>query len=178
MLILQLTGLSGAGKTTLATNLQKHLRAKGMAAEVIDADHYRKTVSRDLGFTAADRKENIRRLLALACTFRQQGIIAILAAINPFEESRREASNRYGAKTVWVYCDLDILVQRDTKGLYHKALLPDGHPEKIYNLSGINDLYEAPGKPDLLIDTGKTDEARAGTELLQFVLSLLPVTLP
>jgi adenylylsulfate kinase len=171
MLILQLTGLSGAGKSTLADTLKKDLEDKGLAAEVIDGDRYRKTISRDLGFSAADRKENIRRLAAVANTFRQQGIIAIIAAINPFEETRKEVAQRFGAKTIWVRCDLEILIQRDTKGLYRKALLPETDPQKIRNLSGINDPFETPSAPDLVIDTGSTDFETSKQSLLSFVLT-------
>ena len=171
MFILQLTGLSGAGKSTLAEALKKSLEERGLGAAVIDGDRYHQTISKDLGFSAADRKENIRRLAAVANSFQQQGIIAIMAAINPFEEIRTEVAERYGAKTVWVRCDLAILIQRDTKGLYRKALLPADDPQKIRNLSGINDPYETPVAPDLIIDTGATDLETSKHTLLAFVLT-------
>jgi adenylylsulfate kinase len=173
MLILQLTGLSGAGKSTLAEALKRCLEERGFPSEVIDGDRYRQSISKDLGFSAADRKENIRRLAAVANTFRQQGIIAIMAAINPFEETRREVAQTFGAKTIWLRCDLAILVKRDPKGLYWKALLPDSDPQKIRNLSGVNDPYETPAAPDLVIDTGITDLETSKQTLLAFVLTTM-----
>lgn len=176
MLILQLTGLSGAGKSTLAEALKKSLEERGFPAEVIDGDRYRKSISKDLGFSAADRKENIRRLAAVAHTIRQQGIIAIIAAINPFEETRKEIVQTFGAKTIWLRCDLAILIKRDPKDLYRKALLPDSDPQKICNLSGVNDPYETPTAPDLVIDTGITDLETSKQTLLSFVLTTVNTT--
>jgi adenylylsulfate kinase len=173
MLIIQLTGLSGVGKSTLAEKLKESLEKKGVSASVIDADVYRKTICKDLGFSAPDRKENIQRLAAIAHMLSSQGIVAILAAINPFEETRSEVAKRYGAKTVWVRCCLDILVERDTKGLYRRAFLPDDHPEKVNNLTGINDPYDEPLSPDLIIDTDETNVSTASRKLLQFSLSTL-----
>lgn len=173
MFLLQLTGLSGTGKSTLARALQRRLAGEGIVAVVIDGDDYRKTLCRDLGFSAADRKENIRRLAREADCFCQRGIVAILAAINPYEEIRNEVTQRYGAKTVWVQCDVRLLVQRDPKGLYRRALLPNGDPEKIVNLSGINDPYEPPSSPDLVIDTGKTDIDASVQALFLFAFTAL-----
>src|SRR6476469_3629973 len=142
MFIIQMTGLSGAGKSTLASALKTHLEAIGVAAEVIDADVYRKTICRDLGFSATDRRENIRRLADIAVFYKNKGVWAIIAAINPFEDVRAELRDRFDAKTVWVRCNLDTLIQRDPKGLYRRALLPNDDSEKIWNLTGINDTYE------------------------------------
>ncbi len=173
MLLLQFTGLSGVGKTTLAVKLQQDLAERGIAATVIDGDVYRKTLCKDLQFSAADRKENIRRLAAIAATYCQQGTVAIMAAINPFEESRREVKEQYNAITVWLCCPLPILLQRDPKGLYSKALLPHNDPQKIFNLTGINDPYEEPQAADLVINTGTTDVATASQQLLVLVLTKL-----
>ena len=173
MLLLQFTGLSGAGKSTLAGALQRKLEANGISTVVVDGDVYRRTLCRDLGFSAADRKENIRRLAREAHLFCRRGTVAILAAINPYEETRQEVAQLYGAKTVWVRCATEILVRRDPKGLYRKALLPAGHPEKIDNLSGINDPYEPPPAPDLVLDTGHSPVADSVQALFSFVLTAL-----
>ena len=173
MLLLQFTGLSGSGKTTLAAKLQQELAERGIAATVIDGDVYRQTLCKDLGFSAADRKENIRRLAAVANDFCRQGPVAIIAAINPFEESRREIKERYDALTIWLRCSLPILIKRDPKGLYRKALLPDGDPQKILHFTGISAPYEEPQAADFVIDTGATDVALASRELLHFVLTKL-----
>ncbi len=90
----------------------------------------------------------------IANKFSQQGIVAIICAINPYDEIRKELIANYkNVKTVYVQCSLDKLVDRDTKGLYKKALLPDGHIDKIYNLTGVNDTFELPQKADLIIQT-------------------------
>jgi adenylylsulfate kinase len=178
MLMIQMTGLPGAGKSTLATALKTYLEATGFAAAVIDADVYRKTISRDLGFSAADRRENIRRLASVAHAYQQQGVLAIIAAINPFEDVRAALREQYGAKTVWVRCELDVLVQRDPKGLYKKALLPANHPEKICNLTGINDPFELPVNADLVVDTSQADVETSTRQLLTFVLVQLAISRP
>ncbi|RYZ44848.1 MAG: adenylyl-sulfate kinase [Chitinophagaceae bacterium] len=177
MLLLQFTGLSGAGKSTLAQKLQGDLVSRGIAATVIDGDVYRKTLCKDLGFSAADRKENMRRLASIANDYRLQGIIAIIAAINPFEESRQEIKEQSGALTIWIHCPLPILFERDPKGLYRKALLPDDDPQKIFNLTGVSDPYDEPKDADLVIDTSKTSVDEASRQLLSFVLTTLNVPL-
>ncbi|MBB1287312.1 adenylyl-sulfate kinase [Flavisolibacter sp. BT320] len=173
MILLQFTGLSGAGKSTLAEKLQQDLVSRNLAATVVDGDAYRKTLCKDLGFSAADRKENTRRLAAVAAGFCREGTVSIIAAINPFEEIRREIRDHYNAFTVWVHCPLPVLLERDPKGLYQRALLPDSDPEKIFNLTGINDPYEVPTHADLVIDTSITTVDTASKQLLLFVLTNL-----
>src|SRR5438128_2470028 len=157
-MVIQFTGLSGAGKSTLAEKIKPLLETRGMKVEVVDGDVYRKTICSDLGFSKEDRCENIRRLGQVAFSFSQEGCVAIIAAINPFESVRLELTTKYNAKTVWIKCGIDILKQRDTKGLYKRALLPDQHPEKVFNLTGINDVFEEPGCPHLVINTGEQNE--------------------
>ncbi|MEP6674021.1 MAG: adenylyl-sulfate kinase [Ferruginibacter sp.] len=169
-MLIQLTGLSGAGKTTISLAVKKLLEANQLKTEIIDGDTYRKTLCSDLGFSAADRQENIRRLGALAHTFSKQGIIAIIAAINPFEIIRNELKEKYAAKTIWIRCDMKILLQRDTKGLYKRAALPEGHPDKLSNLTGVNDIYDLPYQPDLMIDSGTEDIDDSVNKLYQFIL--------
>jgi len=170
MLFLQLTGLPGAGKTTLSQLVKVRLQQQGKGVEVLDGDDLRKTINKDLGFSRADRQENLRRLGDLGYSHFLQNKIVIIAAINPFEETRRELSKKYGAKTIWIFCPLATLIQRDPKGLYKKALLPDDHPNKIFNLTGINDVYEEPLSADLVIDTEKNSVENASDLLLQFIL--------
>ena len=170
-MIIQFTGLSGAGKTSIAEKLKQLLESKGIATEVIDGDKYRQTICKGLGFSKEDRCENIRRLGKVAQSFSQQGVVAIISAINPYEEVRKELKNSYNAKTIWIDCDLDILVERDTKGLYKRALLPDGHPDKIYNLTGINDAYEAPTDADLVINSGAESLEESVEKVFGYVVS-------
>lgn len=169
--ILQFTGLSGAGKTSIAQAVKEKLTAKGLLAEVVDGDQYRLTICKGLGFSKEDRCENIRRLGLVAESFRRQNHIVIISAINPYDEVRRELKENYGAKTVWVNCDVDVLINRDTKGLYKRALLPDGHPDKLNNLTGINDTYEAPADADLVLYTSRETLEESAEKLFQFICS-------
>lgn len=171
MIFVQLTGLSGSGKSTLANAVKELLRKSGFDTEIIDGDVYRKKICPDLGFSKEDRNENIRRLGFVANLLATHGVISVLAAINPYEEVRHELSN-YGkhVKTVWINCDIKTLVERDTKQLYRKALLPNGHPDKVYNLTGINDPFETPSHPDLVIDTHRLSETESIQMLYEFII--------
>ena len=175
MFTIFMTGLSGAGKSTLASALQEKLAGMSINSCVIDGDIYRKTISKDLGFSAADRRENIYRLAETASQLALQGIIPIVAAINPFEDQRIELAKKYNSKMIWIKCDLKKLVERDTKGLYKKALLPDDHPDKLWNLTGVNDPYQKPENPDLTIDTSDVSINDSVKELVSYVAKLLKV---
>ncbi len=152
-LIFQFCGLSGAGKTTLANALSNELDAKGYRVKVIDGDVYRQTLCKDLGFSRADRIENVRRLGIYATSLSEEFDFIFIAVINPYEEGREILRESCNAKLVWIKCDIAVLINRDTKGLYQKALLPDGHPDKIYNLTGLNDVFENPVAVDLVVNT-------------------------
>lgn len=173
-MILQLCGLSGAGKTTLARNLKTHLQQHGVEAEIVDGDEYRKVLCKDLGFSEEDRCENIRRLGFVASRLSAHGVVTIISAINPYQEMRDEMATLYPkVKTVFVDCDLSRLMDRDTKGLYKKALLPEGHPDRLSNLTGVNDRFDVPVMPDLYINTATTTVEDCTRELLDFVLQQL-----
>ncbi len=169
MAIFQFTGLSGAGKTTLANLISKLLLANGLEVEIIDGDQYRRSLCADLGFSKADREENIRRLGAVANTFSQQGKIALISAINPYESVRKELYERYNAKVIWIRCDLDTLFKRDTKGLYSRSMLPDSHPDKIFNLTGVNDEYQDPVEPSFEVFTGKENSTDSALKIADFI---------
>jgi adenylylsulfate kinase len=172
-MILQFTGLSGAGKTSIAEKLKELLESEGFPAEVIDGDRYRQTICKGLGFSREDRCENIRRLGVVAESFSRQSRIAIISAINPYEEVRRELKEMYDAKVVWIYCDINILLERDTKGLYKRAMLPDDHPDKLTNLTGVNDTYETPLEPDLVVNTGEETLEASASKVMDFVMSCI-----
>ena len=146
--------------------LEKH----ALKTEIIDGDAYRKTLCKDLGFSKEDRMENIRRLGMAAHSFKDQADIVMIAAINPFEAIRHELTKKYGAKTVWIKCDIPVLIERDTKGLYKRALLHDDHPDKMFNLTGVNDTYEIPAEPDLVIDTSRETAAQSVQKFYDFLL--------
>lgn len=167
--IIQFTGLSGAGKTTLSAALLDWGQQHNISIKLIDGDVYRQTLCKDLGFSKADRIENVARLGAYAASIVADYDFVIIAAINPYEESRNNLKARYDAALIWLKCDIDTLISRDPKGLYKKALLPDGHPDKIHNLTGLNDTFDIPASPDLIIDTGLTDSAQALAAAVQFL---------
>jgi adenylyl-sulfate kinase len=173
MLMIVFTGLSGAGKSTLAIALQEKLAAVNYESAIIDGDVYRNTICKDLGFSEADRRENIRRLTNVAIEKKQAGIIPIIAAINPFDDLRRELCETNGAILIYIKCSLEKLIQRDTKGLYKKALLPDDAPEKIWNLTGVNDRYDVPSNAGLIIDTGVENMESSAEKLFSYVKSIL-----
>jgi adenylylsulfate kinase len=166
-LCIQMTGLSGSGKSTLARMTGKRLRDRGYRVEIIDGDEYREGLCRDLGFSKEDRNTNIRRLGFVSKILARNNVISIISAINPYEEIRKEIEdNGKNVKTVYVECDLETLKCRDTKGLYKRALLESGNPDKIYNFTGISDPFESPKSPDLVISTDQMT-VKTATDILE-----------
>jgi adenylylsulfate kinase len=173
-MIVQLCGMSGAGKSTLAALVKNKLREAGIAAEILDGDEYRQSLCRDLGFSKEDRCENIRRLGFVASRLSAHGIVAIISAINPYNEIRTELAKEYQhVQTVYVDCALPALIKRDTKGLYRKAFLPADHPEKIFNLTGVNDAFDIPSNPDLHIRTTVKKKETCASEFFSFIIDRL-----
>ena len=173
-ILLQMTGLSGAGKTTIAQATQERLTDLGYSVEIIDGDAYRKTLCKDLGFSEADRLENIRRLGQVGLDTIARGTIAILAVINPYETARQQLQQQSPhVKTVFINCPLSITTKRDTKGLYRRALLPKDDPDYIGHFTGISDPYEPPKAADLVLQTGEQTIDESVDVLVGFVLSLV-----
>ena len=171
-MVVLLCGLSGAGKTTLARNVKCKLEQSGLSTEIIDGDEYRDALCRDLGFSRSDRFENIRRLGFVANRFSEHGFVSIVSAINPYAEARHELVETYdNVKTIFIDCPLDTLIDRDTKGLYKRALLEEGHPDKITNLTGINDQFDVPAEPDLYLNTDVQDIQECTSLLCDFILN-------
>lgn len=169
-LFIQMSGMSGAGKSTLAHKVAAQLQAEGYQVEVIDGDEYRKQLCSDLGFSKKDRNTNIRRLGFVSSVLAKNGVISIIAAINPYEKIRDELKQlNTGVKTVYIKCGIDTLLRRDTKDLYRRALLDSAHPDYLSNLTGISDPFEEPLAPDLTIETDKLTVESAASMLKKFI---------
>src|SRR5918996_51557 len=135
------TGLSGAGKTTLAAALAAELANRGLKVEILDGDEVRTNLSKGLGFSKEDRDTNIRRIGYVAHLLTRNGVVAITAAISPYRAIRDEVRARIGRGFVEVYakCPLETLITRDVKGLYQRALAGE-----IKEFTGVSDPYEEP----------------------------------
>jgi len=169
-MIIQFCGLSGSGKTTLANKAKEYFKSKKTDVEVIDGDEYRKFLCTDLGYSKKDRNANIRRLAFVADKLSQYKVIPIICAINPYDEIRKEIIQTYpGTKTVYIKCSLEELIRRDTKGMYARAILPKGHINRLNNLTGVNDPFEIPEKPDLIIETDKETINESTGKLIKFI---------
>ncbi len=150
-LVIWLTGLSGSGKTTLALALEKELFSQGKFAMILDGDNIRSGINNNLGFTADDRKENIRRIAEVSKLFATAGIITIAAFISPTVEIRQMARGIIGEKDyfeVYINTPIEVCEERDVKGLYEKA-----RKGEISDFTGISSPYDDPLNPDIIINT-------------------------
>jgi bifunctional enzyme CysN/CysC len=148
--VLWFTGLSGSGKSTIANALEKKLHAMGRFTYVLDGDNVRKGLNKDLGFTAEDRVENIRRVAEVAALMADAGLIVVTAFISPFVVERRMARALLPPGEfleVFVDTPLDVAERRDPKGLYRKA-----RRGELANFTGIDSPYEPPDAPEIAID--------------------------
>jgi adenylyl-sulfate kinase len=165
--VLWFTGLSGAGKSTLSMPCAEKLRAARGRVEVLDGDEVRTHLSKGLGFSKEDRDTNIRRIGFVAELLARNGVVAITAAISPYREIRdevREKVIRHGAGfcEVYVHCPIDVLAERDVKGLYKKALAGE-----IKNFTGVSDPYEPPLSPEVTVDSSKESVAESVDKIFQ-----------
>ena len=165
--MLWFTGLSGSGKSTVAIALERALQKRGLLCRILDGDNIRSGINKGLGFTAEDRRENIRRIAEVAKLFVDTGIITIAAFISPSNELRRMASDIIGAedfKEVYISTPLEVCEARDVKGLYAKA-----RRGEIKNFTGISAPFEAPEHPALSIDTSKVSLEDSVKQILVFL---------
>ena len=144
---LWLTGMSGAGKSTVSDMLMDRFRAAGARVELLDGDVVRTNLSQGLGFSREDRDTNVRRFGFVAELLSRNGVIAVVAAISPYRATREEVKAKIASFVeVFVDCPLEVLAARDVKGLYKKALAGE-----VGNFTGISDPYEAPLNPDVVV---------------------------
>jgi adenylyl-sulfate kinase len=160
------TGLSGSGKSTIAEMLFHEFQARGMQTEILDGDEVRKNLSKGLGFSKEDRDTNILRIGFVANLLTRNGVATICCPISPYKETRDACSEMIGEFVeVYVHATVDeIAAHRDPKGLYKKALAGE-----ITGFTGVDDPYEVPEHPELVVDT----ESQSPEESLQTVLTRL-----
>ena len=151
--VIQFTGCSGAGKTTIANGLAKLLAELGLSTLIVDGDEFRKQYAADLGFSDDDRLENITRMAKFVNLNKSKYDLIIVSAINPFVATRNILKVHCGALLVYIKCSLSTLKERDTKGLYYKASLPNHHSQYLANLTGVNASFDEPNHNTLTIDT-------------------------
>jgi len=160
------TGLSGSGKSTIAEMLYHELQARGLKTEILDGDVVRQNLSKGLGFSKEDRDTNIRRIAFVADLLTRNGVATICCPISPYKETRDEARQLIGNFVeIYVHATVEEIAEhRDPKGLYKKALAGE-----ITGFTGVNDPYEAPEDPELVVDT----LAESPEESLRNVLTTL-----
>ncbi|MGQ0571992.1 MAG: adenylyl-sulfate kinase [Armatimonadota bacterium] len=147
--VVWLTGLPGAGKTTIANALQHELRRDDTPVEILDGDEIRAALSPELGFSQADRELHNRRVIYLAKLLSRNGVVAIVSLISPYRAVRDAARQELGRFIeVWVKCSVEECIRRDPKGHYKRAL--DG---KNLQMTGVQAPYEPPERPELIVDT-------------------------
>jgi adenylylsulfate kinase len=165
--LIWLTGLSGSGKSTVAYTLEHALVQRGHLAYVLDGDNVRHGLNKNLGFSAADRQENIRRIAEVGKLFVDAGLITITAFISPYRGDRDAARGTIGTNDffeVYLEAPIEVCEQRDPKGLYKKA-----RAGEIKGFTGIDDPYEAPLQPELLLQTAHTSPQEATVQIIRLL---------
>lgn len=172
-LMVWFTGLSGSGKSTLAVALERELHQRGLLCRILDGDNIRSGINNNLGFSAADREENIRRIAEVGKLFVDTGIITLAAFISPDEKMRQMAASIIGNEDfleVYVNTPIEACEKRDVKGLYAKA-----RKGEIKNFTGVSVPFEAPENPDISIDTSVTSLEESVQALLSIILPKIKI---
>lgn len=152
--VIWLTGLSGAGKSTIARKLELQLFHAGIRTAILDGDNTRMTINRDLDFTTSGRRENIRRVAEMAKLFNDAGVVVITSFISPFADDRKMAKEIIGYeffKEIFIDASLEVCIARDTKGLYKKAMNGE-----LSDFTGISSPYEQPLNPAFVVPTNQS----------------------
>lgn len=162
------TGLSGSGKSTIAIALERELHQRGLLCRILDGDNIRSGINNNLGFSAEDRVENIRRIAEVSKLFIDTGVITIAAFISPNNELREMASSIIGKENfleIYVNTPIEECERRDVKGLYAKA-----RKGEIKDFTGVSAPFEAPEHPALLLDTSVFSLEESVNKLLELIL--------
>ena len=165
--ILWFTGLSGSGKSTIAHRLEEKLFENGVRTYVLDGDNVRRGLNKGLGFSAEDREENIRRIGHVAKLFVDAGLVALTALISPYKKDRAAVRSLVGNDEfveIYVKCPLKTCERRDVKGLYEKARLGE-----VKGFTGIDDPYEEPESPEIILETDKVNLEQCVERILNFL---------
>ena len=165
--MLWFTGLSGSGKSTVAIALERELQKRGLLCRILDGDNMRTGINANLGFSADDRRENIRRVAEVAKLFVDTGIITIAAFVSPTEDLRKLAQHIIGKddfKEIFISTPIEECERRDVKGLYARA-----RRGEVKNFTGISAPFEAPQHPALSLDTSKLSLEESVAQLLQLL---------
>ena len=167
--VLWLTGLSGAGKSATANAVERRLHAMGRHSYTLDGDNLRHGLTRDLGFTDADRVENVRRIAEVAKLFVDAGMIVLVSVISPFRDERgmaREMMDEGEFIEIFVDCPIEVCEQRDPKGLYRKA-----RAGQIKNFTGVDSAYEPPENPEIVLKTGERSVEEVADQVVDYLRS-------
>ncbi len=166
--VIWLTGLPAAGKTTLARALKEELQRAGKRVELLDGDEVRKWLSPEAGFTKEDRERHLMRVAYVSRLLARNGVVVIASFVSPYREVRRRIRKivEEDAKFIEVYvkCPLEVVIKRDPKGLYKKALAGE-----IKNFTGIDDPYEEPLNPEVIVDSNKMDLEKEVYQVLSYL---------
>ena len=163
------TGLSGSGKSTVALGVERELHKRGILCRILDGDNIRSGIKKNLGFSADDRKENIRRIAEIGKLFVDTGVVTLSAFISPTNESRHMASEIIGAddfREVYVSTPLEVCEQRDVKGLYARA-----RRGEIKDFTGVSAPFEVPEHPALTLDTSVLTLEESVNKVLELILN-------
>jgi adenylylsulfate kinase len=163
--VVWLTGLPSSGKTTIARRLEKYLQGRGFKVELLDGDEVRKWLSPEAGFSREDRERHLRRVAYVSKLLARNGVAVIASFVSPYRNVRDEARRMVeseGLKFVEVYvkCSLEECMRRDSKGLYEKALRGE-----VRDMTGVQDVYEEPLNPEVLVDSERQDPDRCVEEI-------------
>ncbi len=162
-----LTGLSGAGKTTISRAVAEELRKQGYQFELLDGDVVRQSLTKGLGFSKEDREENIRRIGFVANLLTKHNVIVLVSAISPYREAREQMRQQIGSFIeVFVDASIEVCEERDVKGLYQKV-----RAGEIKNFTGIDDPYEPPTNPDVVCHTEQETVSESAMKIIEKIES-------